>query len=340
MPKTKRNSKEKWNHPNYRHCYAYNRDGVVYFSINTKRMVCKPSIPFTTANKHLALQYLDLYIQKHLDGVIEQPKTLFDLLEEYHNTQFKTLKSNSQLQKKYILNKYITKDYLLKDLLKFKVELITRLETLNINNQTKNNILILIRSVLNFGIKIGWLKENIFVNIRYKNTTKNEVNYTFEDLDLLINTLSTKQENIKRLLKFIRYSGCRIAEAVNLKTENLLEDRIEIFGKGDRTRYIMNAYIDEYDYIFPNRQVLWDSGIITIKTDLKIYCKKQGFKWSGFHAIRKLRESELIDKYKLPDNLVAEMFGHSLEVQAKVYRQKRSEKDKKEFAELYKTSNL
>lgn len=335
MPKTKRKPSEKWNHPNYKKCYCYNRNGIVYFSINTKRIASNPTIAFEQKNKQLALQYLDLYAGKFLSGIIEKPRTLFELLEEYKQTEFTTLKENSKLTNTYVFVKYINKDYSLNDLLLFKSDLLAQLEQTDIKNNTKNNILAKLRVVINFGIKIGWLKENVLKNVKFRKDAKKELDFTFEDYENLINAIPNTRIDIIRLLKFLRYSGCRINEALTLKDNNLLKDKIEIHGKGDTIRYIYNHYIDEYDYIFPNRKVEWNFSY-TFTSSFDKHCKRLNVKWTGFHSLRKLRETELIDKYNLPDNLVAEMIGHTLEVQAKVYRQMRSEKDKLRLAEEYK----
>ena len=335
MPKNKRKPTEKWNHPAYRHCYAFNRNGVVYFSINSRRIVCKPQITFEPKNKTLALRYLDVYAKQLLDGVLEDPKTLFQLLEYYHSSQFKTLKANSQQIITYTLGKYIKSDYNLSNLLQFKSDLLQRLDNSELTNNTKNNVLSSIRLILNYGVKIGWLKENVLNGIKYRKDATKELNYTFEDYEILIQHLATKDINAVRLIKFLRHSGCRINEAITLKTSSLLDNKIEIVGKGDRIRYIYNQFIDEYDFIFPNKQVVWDFNANSFKALIHYYCKGNNLKWYGFHTLRKLRETELIDKYNLPDNLVAEILGHTLEVQAKTYRQMRNEKDKEKFANLY-----
>lgn len=338
MPKTKRKPSEKWTHPTYKKCYCYNRNGLVYFSINTQRIASNPSISFEPKNKQIALQYLNLYSEKLLSGVIPQPKTLYELLEEYKQSEFTTLKSNSQQTNTYVLYKYISQDYKLDDLLKFKSDLLAQLEVSNLTNNTKNGVLSKIRTILNFGIKIGWLKDNVLKDVKYRKDAKKELNFTFADYDNVIKAIPADRLDMIRLLKFLRYSGCRINEAITLKDSNLLKDKIEIHGKGDRTRYIYNAYIDEYDFIFPNGKVCWQfTGYF--RSTFRNYCKQYNIKWVGFHAIRKLRETELIDKYNLPDSIVAEMIGHTLEVQAKVYRQMRSEKEKVKFAEAYKNKD-
>ena len=336
MPKTKRKPTEKWVHPNYKRCYCYNRNGIVYFSINTKRIASNPSILFEPKNKQLALQYLNLYSEKLLSGVIPQPKTLYELLEEYKQSEFTTLKSNSQEVLTYTFSKYINQDYKLDDMLKFKSDLMNVFDKSKLSNNTKNDILIKLRIVLNFGVKIGWLKENVLKDVKFRKDPKKDLDFTFEDYEKVIKVIPPKYIDYIRVLKFLRYSGCRVTEAINLKDSSLLSDKIEIHGKGDKIRYIYNDYIDEYDFIFPNRKVTWKLSP-TFRTNFMIFIKAYKVKWVGFHAIRKLRETELIDKYNLPDNIVAEMIGHTLEVQAKVYRQMRSEKEKVKFAEAYKS---
>ena len=335
MPKTKRKPTEKWEHPQLKRCYCYNRNGIVYFSINTKRIASNPTIKFTASNKSVALELLNAYLNASKQGLsTNKERSLFDLLEEYKRTHFATLSPKTQHSKKWVITKYITKNYNLDNLQEFKADLIEQLNQSAINSNTKNKVINIIKAILNYGISLGYLSDNILNNTKFRKEPTREIKLTLANLDLIIN--NCEYEDTRLLLLFLRYSGCRIMEALQLTSADLLIDRIRIKGKGNYLRYINNDFIDEYNIIFPNNEIKWGSREQTHRTRVYNIAQRLNIEWQGFHDIRKLRETELIDKYNLPDNIVSEIIGHTLVVQANTYRQKRNESDKEAIAKKYK----
>jgi integrase len=131
------------------------------------------------------------------------------------------------------------------------------------------------------------------------------------------------------LVEFLSIVGSRISETVNLKWEQISQEKIKIHGKGSYNREFpikpfpelesllqrMNA-VRKTEYLFswerpqkPTAQI--KKAIEALKIDTKGHY--------GFHIIRKTRINEFVENYRMPFVVVAELSGHSKAVLEKYY---------------------
>jgi integrase/recombinase XerD len=119
-------------------------------------------------------------------------------------------------------------------LIAFKQHLIT----LNYAVATVNNKLMAIKSLLSFAHKIGYIMFNVGTVVK---SLKNHDNITekilmTEEIKALIKCAKNSRDGL--LIKLLANTGLRISEAINLKWNDIKLNKLCVFGKGGKTRYI------------------------------------------------------------------------------------------------------
>lgn len=112
------------------------------------------------------------------------------------------------------------------------------LMTFNYAVATVNNKLMAIKSLLSFAYKIGYLTFNVGTVVK---SLKNHDNITekilmSEEIKSLISHAKNTRDAL--LIKLLANTGLRISEAINLKWTDIRLNKICVFGKGGKTRYI------------------------------------------------------------------------------------------------------
>jgi len=112
------------------------------------------------------------------------------------------------------------------------------LMTLNYAVASVNNKLMAIKSLLSFAHKIGYLTFNVGIVVK---SVKNHENINdkilmTEEIKALINNAKNPRDAL--LIKLLANTGLRISEAINLKWSDIKLNKIAVFGKGGKTRYI------------------------------------------------------------------------------------------------------
>jgi integrase/recombinase XerD len=112
------------------------------------------------------------------------------------------------------------------------------LMTLNYAVATVNNKLMAIKSLLTFAHKIGYLNFNVGTVVK---SLKNHDNITekilmSDEIKALISHAKNSRDGL--LIKLLANTGLRISEAINLKWNDIKLNKICVFGKGGKTRYI------------------------------------------------------------------------------------------------------
>ena len=112
------------------------------------------------------------------------------------------------------------------------------LMTLNYAVATVNNKLMAIKSLLTFAHKIGYLAFNVGTVVKsLKNHENiNEKILSETEIRALIDNAKNSRDGL--LIKLLANTGLRISEAINLKWEDIKMNKIAVFGKGGKTRYI------------------------------------------------------------------------------------------------------
>ena len=122
----------------------------------------------------------------------------------------------------------------LEDLIDYKQFLIDS----DLKANTVNNKLMTIKSLLSFSHKIGYLRFNVGLvvkGLRDKETINQKI-LREDEIRKLIDTC--KKDREKLLIRLMVNCGLRISEVINLKWEDLNNEKLTVFGKGNRTRFI------------------------------------------------------------------------------------------------------
>ncbi|WP_066349677.1 tyrosine-type recombinase/integrase [Geminocystis sp. NIES-3708] len=119
-------------------------------------------------------------------------------------------------------------------LIQFKQHLMT----LNYAVSSINNKLMAIKSLLSFAYKIGYIPFNVGTVVK---SVKNHENITdkilmSEEIKALIDNAKNSRDGL--LIKLLANTGLRISEAINLRWNDIKLNKIAVFGKGGKTRYV------------------------------------------------------------------------------------------------------
>ncbi len=316
----------------YNKCYCYERYGNVYtYVFGIKKSTDFAWVP---ENKQKALQILNERIRKHYNPD-KVEFSLYDLLEDYKRNKMKDL--SIQFQKK--LNevfKWVFKinDYKLNQTLEIRDAILKNFTNHNLSNSTKGRYLNYISSVFKYGIDNQYLEINpINKSIIPKIIHKEIIAFAIEEVEEILKMLLKLNKNTTYgVTLFSRYFGTRISETLSLKWSNINHEDIKFIRKGGKTAKLP---YDKFDKIvnwinFQPRDNEKLFNISSQKAGLHLRLAIQTINADpninmtinnslSFHAIRKMRENELIKIYKNEPKVVADFIGHTLAIQQKHY---------------------
>lgn len=323
--------KDRWylpkEHTFFRQGYVYNRNGICYLCIGSYRKTV--NIPFTINNKEFVLELLVKTIKDLKYSSISDMNSISQAIAMYY-------KVNSNLSEKrmYVLKRavkiFITKDFFLHEADAIRNHIIDNIK-LSKDKYKQNSIAVYIAAltqIFTFLQSEGYIKKNplnkSIVNEKIEEATIHL--YTKEELEMIFE--ATKDKPLYHYLyKFLYLTGCRIAEATNLKWVDVKEDYIEILGKGKKIRTIPFAPFPEIKKLlgeiksFNNGEKIFPLANTTYKIYLSELLVKLGIKEVGknTHSFRKTRENELIHNQYFSTKIIAELLGHTEAVQKKHY---------------------
>lgn len=108
---------------------------------------------------------------------------------------------------------------------------------------TINRKLSAIKSLLAYGLKIGYLPVNVGVAFQLPKLEDNLSERILSEEEVLQLIAAAKSERDRILLRFLYESGCRVSELVNVTWQNLQPRKhggqVKIFGKGGKTRVVL-----------------------------------------------------------------------------------------------------
>lgn len=265
---------------------------------------------------------------------------LSDLKNEvlnYANTNFnkKTVWEYSNILTKFIdfITDIPVMSITLKDIELFKSE---RLKS--VKPATLNKDLGTLKSAFNYALKLHWIKENPFNNVKKISLPdKERLSFSDEEFNLLLSAIP--EGYFKDFVLFAYYSGCRLSEIINLQINDIdfVNETITLRNKEDFktktgkirqipltkilreiiTRSINTKYkivdINPYnknEYIFKNVYGhKFSSDFITHK--FKRYCRTVGLPEKfHFHCLRHTYITNMI-KAGVNINFIKKLAGHS-----------------------------
>ncbi|MCX6147130.1 MAG: hypothetical protein NTW25_07740 [Candidatus Kapabacteria bacterium] len=329
MPKK---SRDVWKLKEYNKCYCYERYGNVYtYVFGIKKATDLTWIP---ENKQRALQILNERVRKHYDpDKIEY--SLYDLLDDYKRNKMREMSQQSQKKLnevfKWVFN---MSDFNLNQTTEIRNAILKNFENHQLSNSTKSKYLGYISSVFNYGIDNHFLEHNpINKSIIPKAIHKEIISFSPEEVEAILKMLLRLNKEITYgVVLFSRYFGTRISETLSLKWSNINHEDIKFIRKGGKTARLP---YDKFDRIINwiNSQPRSNDKLFNITSQkaglhlkLAIHSINNDPNINmmindtlSFHAIRKMRENELIKLYKNEPKVVADFMGHTLAIQQKHY---------------------
>lgn len=207
-------------------------------------------------------------------------------------------------------------------------------ENHQLSNSTKSKYLGYISSVFNYGIDNHYLEHNpINKSIIPKAVHKEVISFSPEEVEAILKMLMQLNKEITYgVVLFSRYFGTRISETLSLKWSNINHEDIKFIRKGGKTARLP---YDKFDRIISwiNSQPRSNDKLFNITSQKAGLHLKQAINsinadpninmiindTLSFHAIRKMRENELIKLFKNEPKVVADFMGHTLAIQQKHY---------------------
>jgi len=125
-------------------------------------------------------------------------------------------------------------DVRLDNLIQFKQHLMT----LNYAVASINNKLMAIKSLLSFAHKIGYLQFNVGTVVKSLKHHENITDKILMNDEIKSLIANAKNRRDALLIKLLANTGLRISEAINLRWNDIKLNKLCVFGKGGKTRYI------------------------------------------------------------------------------------------------------
>lgn len=146
------------------------------------------------------------------------------------------------------------------------------LDTCNLKNTTISRRISALRTFYNYLLEKGFVKSNIFLNVKNPKLEKKLPNYlNYTEIEELLASIDTKtDEGLERrlLIEMFYSTGCRVGEMVNVKISDIdfSSKTIKVMGKGSKERIVYygdyaSKYLEDYlknkdkkGYLFTNKR--------------------------------------------------------------------------------------
>ncbi len=312
----------------------YLRNDVYYTYIKGERL----ATPYRTNQKIEALKLLDSRIEKFLNPT--KIDTLSGLIDEFLATKKKL---DKDIAHRYILAFKLTlpNDCQLDDIPYIRRMIRKYINTNNHKNTYQNKILKQTRSLFIFAIEEGMMSVNPIKKDMYLKDDSNRRPFTKEEVESIIENLDKNKHHLAAdLCRFIKITGCRIREAIDIRLTDIEEDFITIHGKGAEIRFFPL-------FAYPNLKELIEKVKIKHSKEylfgVRSYSKLQyrirravqelgiEIEYGNFHSIRKYAENDMIFNQNIPNRLVLSIIGHTRDIQDKHYLKKLQQQDLKDL---------
>lgn len=323
-------AKNRWTISRFPGCYCYERHGRVHTNVYGDRKAIKPQIAWHKDNKEIALNILlDRVNEYYSENKPNIKNTLFNLLNTYGETHFQNYNAETIKKYKQTRTYLITQDFPLSESDEIRAMIMSNLNKTPWSVNTKRKHLSLLHAIFNYAVQTELIDKNPILKSLYPKEQKLiVVAFTREEVNLIEDYFKVKNYEMSLLIKFVGLTGVRISEALNLTWDRvyLENNKIVVMGKGNAEREIplffegLKECIEELKQISKNHKVFkWE--LQDYPNQLLTKAKKElGInKKISFHGIRKMRENELILKYKNDPILIARILGHTPAQQSKHY---------------------
>lgn len=323
-------AKNRWTIIRFPGCYCFERDGRVHTNVYGVRKAIKPQLAWHKDNKEIALSILHNRISEYYSNKKEDKhNNLTNLLNIYADTHFTNYSKETIKKYKQAINTLISNNVLLSEQNEIRSMVMDNLNKSNWSINTKRKHLSLLQAIFNYAIDIQLIDKNPIIKSLFPKEQKFVIiAFTRNEVDAIENYYKSSNLEMSLLIKFIGITGVRISEALSLTWDRIYFDnsKIVILGKGNAEREIPMFFeglkeclielksISENGKVFKWKRQDYPNDLLNkAKNDLNIDKKV------SFHGIRKMRENELILKYKNDPTIVARILGHTPAQQSKHY---------------------
>lgn len=328
-PRTKKN---RWDHPNYRWAYCYERDGVVYTCVHSVRR----STPFIwkTTSKNAAMELLNRRISEVYELQQKQPITIAEAKELYLNERRMQISHHNYQQNKLALEIIPNCDWSESNVIRSEV----LKKTAGYSSYTTSYRIGYIRAFFAWAVENEYITKNPIpqsMNVKKKRNTQRS---SFSEAEMQTILELSKSKGIYDLIFFLSKTGLRVAEAIHIRNTDIDDEFIQIKGKGGYIRHIPYKILGVADIVKKMRTTTgryFNYSYQMYKNNLEEILKTAGIPDENrkFHSIRKYAENHLIKTLKLDMRIVAELLGHTLAIQQKHYYEIMSKEELKESIE-------
>lgn len=322
---------ERWDSKRFNIGYIYNRGGIAYINIAGK-VRRSTKMMFAQKNRAYLMQFLDDAIIEYMHPgstqLMAKNHTISTLMEEYRKSQANH--SPVHLRRlEYAFTHFLNEDYQVFQINEIRDNINDNLRTTILNPNNTKKLLQSLQKFFVYATDEGYMARNPIVDSMMPTAVKSDFHiFDPEEIEQIIAYFETRRPLYALLVRFISITGSRINETLGIQWEDINHLRILIRGKGGRDRVFP---IEPFPTIKPVLKALkklskgsYLFDIVSVAVAEKQFrnaCKKLNLYVQGknFHAIRKMRENQLITEYGLDYSLTAELFGHTRQVQEKHY---------------------
>lgn len=319
MPRPRSKSK-RWDHPNFRWAYCYERDGMVYTSVYGHRL--STGLAWVPSSRDFAMKMLTARVKYALSLEGDRPKlTIHEAIREYLEQKRMQISIENMRAMKLALSHIPNCDWFDSNIIRKTI--LQKVEGLS--NWTAASRIAYIRSFFDWCCENEYLKKNpILKNLTpQKKRNENRSAFTESEMTAILDYSKIHNPKLWELLNFLAKTGLRISEALSLTSADIDDEYIRVVGKGQYIRYIPYRAIDFDDIelyrqkkgkLFKTQRTVWQDGFTQLRTELGMTI---GIR--SFHSIRKYFENKLIKEKNIEPRIVAELLGHTLQIQQKHY---------------------
>jgi site-specific recombinase XerD len=310
-------------HKLYRNAYLKRRGDVIYIHIHHegKEIRRTTNLTWHPNNFVLALAILE---RKYLNIIMpgEESHNLKDIFENFLVLKSKSITPGAVDKYRQAWKNFIQKDYTTVQMSELSRDIVRLLSNSHLSNNTAIKQLDQLDAFFRYCVEGKYIDSSPIVKSIYPKGTKLIAKaYTLDEIEMLQNSFEIGSDTYN-LIKLIKNTGMRVAEAVNLKKNNIFDNYIVINGKGSIDR---NFPVYQGTELYELLQVLKSKDKpFNFKSAKRAgdalfsLQKKLGMTLTGYHPIRKYFENKLIDS-GMNVKATAQLLGHTTAVQSQNY---------------------
>jgi len=171
------------------------------------------------------------------------------------------------------------------------------------NKATADGFMRRVNVVLNWGKRNGYRTD--MQKFKLGKTVPRHRVFNAKELEMILN--KCKDESFQRFVQFAYYTGARRGEIHQLKSDQIMDSRMQVFGKTGERFIKLNKQAED---VLCKQNVLWKYNLNYITKNFKKNCRRLGVRNARFHDLRRTFGLNLIKK-GMPIFQVSKLIGHT-----------------------------